>query len=41
MTPPNKLPDITEGLIVRGYSPADIRKILGLNFARVAEATWH
>lgn len=41
ITPPNKLPDFTEGLIVRGYSTADIRKILGLNFARVAEDTWN
>ncbi|MEM8917182.1 MAG: membrane dipeptidase [Pseudomonadota bacterium] len=40
ITPPDKLPDITEGLIVRGYDHGDIRKILGQNFFRVAQATW-
>lgn len=38
--PPEKLPEITEGLLARGYDEADIRKILGQNFLRVAEATW-
>ena len=30
-------PKITEGLVARGYSDADIEKILGLNFLRVFE----
>lgn len=31
-------PDITEGLLARGYSEKDIRKILGGNFIRVLKA---
>jgi membrane dipeptidase len=31
-------PKITEGLIQRGYSEKDIRKILGGNFVRVLKA---
>ena len=33
-------PKITEGLLDRGYSAEDIRKILGLNLLRVFDATW-
>ena len=40
ITAPDKLPEITEGLLTRGYAQTDIRKILGMNFLRVAEATW-
>jgi membrane dipeptidase len=32
--------DLTEGLIRRGYSDADIRGILGGNFTRVLTAIW-
>ena len=32
--------NITRGLISRGYSDEDIRKILGGNFLRIFEATW-
>lgn len=34
-------PKITEGLIKRGYSESDIRKILGENFLRVLKANEH
>lgn len=40
MVPPESLRAITVGLLARGYKTADIRKILGGNFLRVAEATW-
>ena len=32
---PAELPKITEGLMGRGYSEMDIRKILGENYLRV------
>lgn len=34
------LPNFTAGLKKRGYSDADVRKILGENFIRVFEAVW-
>jgi len=37
---PDKTPKITEALVKRGYSEADIRNILGLNFLRVFEQVW-
>lgn len=37
---PEQFPEITEGLMAKGYSEAEIRGILGENFLRVAEATW-
>src|SRR6266853_1162368 len=37
---PKRVYDITEGLIRRGYSDADIRGVLGLNFTRMLEETW-
>ncbi len=37
---PEQFPEITEGLLSRGYSEADVRAILGGNFLRVAEQTW-
>jgi membrane dipeptidase len=36
----SKLPNLTKGLQKRGYSDADIRKILGGNFIRVFKAVW-
>jgi membrane dipeptidase len=38
--PPEEAPRLTEALLVRGYSEADIRKILGGNFLRIAETVW-
>ncbi|MCX7380265.1 MAG: membrane dipeptidase [Alphaproteobacteria bacterium] len=38
--PPERLGDITEGLLHLGYAEADVRAILGGNFMRVAEAVW-
>jgi membrane dipeptidase len=37
---PKRVYDIAEGLIRRGYSDADIRGVLGLNFKRMLEETW-
>lgn len=38
--PTERLCEITEALVARGYSEADTTKILGGNFLRVAEQTW-
>ncbi len=38
--PPERLGDITEGLLRLGYAEDDIRAILGGNFMRIAEAVW-
>jgi membrane dipeptidase len=37
---PEQLPQITEGLLQRGYAEDDIRGILGLNWLRVARQVW-
>lgn len=37
---PEQFAEITDGLMGRGYAEADIRAILGENFARVAAETW-
>jgi membrane dipeptidase len=37
---PRQLPQITEMLLDRGCAEVDVRKILGGNFRRVAEAVW-
>lgn len=36
----SKLPNLTAGLVERGYAPADIRKILGDNALRVFRQVW-
>jgi membrane dipeptidase len=36
-----KTPNITRGLVGRGYSDQEIKKILGLNFLRVFEEAWN
>lgn len=36
----SELPNVTHGLIQRGWSSGDIRKILGGNWLRVYEAVW-
>jgi len=40
IVPPERLPEITEGLLARNYSAEDVAKILGGNMARAAEASW-
>ena len=37
---PRTLPRLTERLVARGFSEADIRKVLGLNWLRVYRAVW-
>lgn len=37
---PEQLPELTEQLLQRGYSEAEVRGILGGNFMRVAAQTW-
>jgi membrane dipeptidase len=36
----SKTPNLTDGLLARGYSESDIKKILGENFLRVYEEVW-
>lgn len=40
MEMPSGIPNLTKGLLARGYSEEDIEKIWGLNFIRVFEETW-
>lgn len=40
MSPASKWPNITKGLVARGYSDGDIKKILGDNMLRVYEEVW-
>lgn len=35
-----EVPNVTAGLMRRGYAPDAIRKILGINFSRLFAATW-
>lgn len=35
-----ELPNVTQGLLDRGWSPADVRKVLGENWLRVYEKAW-
>ncbi|HSY85330.1 MAG TPA: membrane dipeptidase, partial [Verrucomicrobiae bacterium] len=37
---PRQLPEITDMLLQRGWPEADIRKLLGGNFLRVAREVW-
>ncbi|HZT19067.1 MAG TPA: membrane dipeptidase [Dongiaceae bacterium] len=37
---PRQLPEITDMLMARGWPEGDIRKVLGGNFLRVAQAVW-
>jgi membrane dipeptidase len=37
---PDKLPNLTEALLRRGYSEQDVRGILGLNLIRVFKEVW-
>jgi membrane dipeptidase len=38
--PPERLPEITEGLLRLGYGEAGVRAVLGGNFLRVVERVW-
>ena len=40
VVPPERFPEITEGLLARNYSEADVQAILGGNMVRVAAASW-
>jgi microsomal dipeptidase-like Zn-dependent dipeptidase len=33
-------PNVTSRLLERGYKPADVQKIIGGNFLRVARGVW-
>jgi len=35
-----ELPKVTQGLLNRGWSAADVRKVLGENWLRVYEKAW-
>jgi len=35
-----ELPKVTQGLLDRGWSEADVRKVLGENLLRVYEKVW-
>lgn len=37
---PDRLPNLTEALVRRGFNEADIRKVLGENWMRVYRAVW-
>jgi membrane dipeptidase len=37
---PEQLPELTEGLLAKGYSEDEVRGILGGNFLRVARQVW-
>ena len=37
---PDKLPNLTTGLLRRGFSDDGVKKILGENWLRVFEAVW-
>ena len=35
-----ELPKVTQALLDRGWSPAEVRKVLGENWLRVYEKVW-
>ena len=37
---PEQLPELTEAMVMKGYSESDIRAILGENYLRIARAVW-
>jgi membrane dipeptidase len=40
MVPPESFPRIAELLLARGWSDADVRKVMGANLVRLAEEVW-
>lgn len=38
---PSEFPRVTEGLLSRGYSSQDVKKIMGGNWLRLYEKVWH
>ena len=38
--PPERLPTLTEALLAHQYNEAEVKKIMGGNMLRVAEASW-
>lgn len=41
ITRADEMPNVTQGLLSRGYSEKDIQKIMGLNVLRLLQAVWH
>ena len=41
MATPQEIPNLTARLLARGYSPDDVRKLIGGNWLRVFRAVWH
>jgi len=39
--PPERIEELVDALLQRGYSDDDIRGVLGGNFLRVATEVWH
>jgi membrane dipeptidase len=37
---PSEFPRVTEGLLARGYSPEEVKKIMGRNWLRLYETVW-
>lgn len=37
---PEQIPEITDALLARGWPEGDVRKLLGQNFLRLAQAVW-
>jgi membrane dipeptidase len=40
IVPPERLPEITDALLAHGYKEDEVRRIVGGNMLRVAEASW-
>ncbi|MCC6533149.1 MAG: dipeptidase [Burkholderiales bacterium] len=40
MATPRELPNLTRGLLARGYARADVRKVIGGNWQRLFRAVW-
>ena len=40
ITRADEMPNVTQGLMNRGYAEEDIQKIMGLNVLRLFQAVW-